>query len=167
MKSVETLYDYLGVTPQAAPDEIRDAFRRIARETHPDRNSDPDARHRFQHAAEAYEVLMDPERRSAYDRDIECRYFGSLADFFAKHPIANSVMTRMLPAAKASPMPGGDIRRPATAQATSHDRDGRKPLWPEPRGQWLRYVNQGEPGRNGALPGDAWEYVAPQKKTRA
>ncbi len=164
MKTVETLYDYLGVTPQAASGEIRDAFRRIARETHPDRNPDPDAKRRFQNASEAYAVLSDPVRRVQYDRGSARRYFGSLADFFGEHPVANSVMTRMLPAAKASPVPGKDVRRLTVVGPVTENR--RMSLWPLPRGHWLRYIDQGEPGKNGALPGDAWVFVAPEKKMR-
>ena len=48
---------------------IKKAFRRLARELHPDVNShDPEAEDKFKEAAEAYEVLSDPERRATYDR---------------------------------------------------------------------------------------------------
>lgn len=62
-------YEVLGVDRDATRDEIKRAFRRLARETHPDSNhDDPDAEHRFREAAEAYEVLSDPQKRAAYDR---------------------------------------------------------------------------------------------------
>ena len=62
-------YDILGVGREASADEIKKAFRRLARETHPDANPDsPDAEERFREVAEAYEVLSDPERRARYDR---------------------------------------------------------------------------------------------------
>jgi molecular chaperone DnaJ len=61
-------YDVLGVSRGAPPDEIKRAFRRLAMQYHPDRNSDPDAEQRFKDINEAYEVLSDPERRAAYDR---------------------------------------------------------------------------------------------------
>jgi molecular chaperone DnaJ len=62
-------YDVLGVTRDAGDAEIKKAFRRLARELHPDVNShDPAAEDKFKEAAEAYEVLSDADRRSTYDR---------------------------------------------------------------------------------------------------
>ena len=62
-------YNTLAVGREASAEEIKRAFRRIARETHPDANpGDLDAEARFRAAAEAYEVLSDPERRRLYDR---------------------------------------------------------------------------------------------------
>ena len=62
-------YRILGVDRDATQDEIKGAFRKLARETHPDSNpADPDAEHRFREIAEAYEVLSDPSRRALYDR---------------------------------------------------------------------------------------------------
>ena len=62
-------YRILGVERSATTEEIKKAFRKLARETHPDANpDDPEAEARFKVAAEAYEVLSDPERRRRYDR---------------------------------------------------------------------------------------------------
>jgi molecular chaperone DnaJ len=62
-------YDVLGVSRNAADAEIKKAFRRLARELHPDVNKDdPEAEAKFKEAAEAYEVLSDSERRATYDR---------------------------------------------------------------------------------------------------
>jgi DnaJ-class molecular chaperone len=61
-------YDVLGVDRGASEAEVKKAFRRLARELHPDVNDhDPAAEEKFKTAAEAYEVLSDPERRQVYD----------------------------------------------------------------------------------------------------
>ena len=61
-------YEVLGVSRDADDTQIKKAFRRLARELHPDVNAhDPDAESKFKEAAEAYEVLKDPERRRMYD----------------------------------------------------------------------------------------------------
>ncbi|MBV9338273.1 MAG: molecular chaperone DnaJ [Solirubrobacterales bacterium] len=69
MSSTRDYYDVLGVPRDADDATIKKAFRRLARELHPDVNShDPDAEEKFKEAAEAYEVLSDAERRATYDR---------------------------------------------------------------------------------------------------
>ena len=61
-------YEVLGVPRDADEAAVKKAFRRLARELHPDVNAhDPDAEAKFKEAAEAYEVLSDPERRQQYD----------------------------------------------------------------------------------------------------
>ena len=60
-------YAALGVEPEATPDEIKRAYRKLARKYHPDVSKEKDAEARFKDLAEAYEVLKDPERRAAYD----------------------------------------------------------------------------------------------------
>ena len=62
-------YDVLGVRRDASEQEIKKAFRLLARELHPDVNAhDPDAEEKFKEAAEAYEILSDADRRATYDR---------------------------------------------------------------------------------------------------
>ena len=61
-------YEVLGVERDAPPQEVKRAFRRLARELHPDVNAhDPEAEEKFKEAAEAYEVLSDAEQRRTYD----------------------------------------------------------------------------------------------------
>lgn len=61
-------YDVLGVSRDASPDELQQAFRRLARANHPDVNKDPGAEERFKEINEAYSALSDPELRKRYDR---------------------------------------------------------------------------------------------------
>jgi molecular chaperone DnaJ len=60
-------YSALGIRRDAAPDEIKRAYRRLARELHPDVNPDPQTQERFKEITQAYEVLSDPEKRQMYD----------------------------------------------------------------------------------------------------
>ncbi len=87
-------YEVIGVAPDASERDIKKAFRLLARELHPDVNShDPEAEEKFKEAAEAYEILSDPERRATYDRygfegldsrgfSSQAHGFGSFADIF-------------------------------------------------------------------------------------
>ncbi len=61
-------YEVLGVPKNASNEDLKSAFRRLARQYHPDVNSEPDAEERFKEINEAYAVLSDSDRRAAYDR---------------------------------------------------------------------------------------------------
>jgi curved DNA-binding protein len=60
-------YARLGLEKSATPEDIKRAYRKLARKYHPDVSKEPDAEAQFKEVAEAYEVLKDPERRAAYD----------------------------------------------------------------------------------------------------
>jgi molecular chaperone DnaJ len=64
----QDLYSLLGVDRDADPDTIKKAYRRLARQLHPDVNPDPQTQERFKEVTLAYEVLSDPQKRAAYDR---------------------------------------------------------------------------------------------------
>lgn len=61
-------YDIMGVARDATQDEIKRAYRKLARKYHPDVSKEPDAEDQFKAVGEAYEVLKDPEKRAAYDQ---------------------------------------------------------------------------------------------------
>jgi molecular chaperone DnaJ len=77
------LYAVLGVSRDAGQDEIKKAYRRIARELHPDVNPDPETQERFKEVTAAYEILSDPEKRQRYDAGPDAfGGFGSFGDIF-------------------------------------------------------------------------------------
>lgn len=67
MTEVRDLYTILGVSHDATEEEIKKAYRRLAREHHPDVSGDPESDDRFKEVAAAYEILSDPAKRRQYD----------------------------------------------------------------------------------------------------
>jgi molecular chaperone DnaJ len=109
-------YEVLGVARDADEAQIKSAFRRLARELHPDVNKhDPEAEDKFKEAAEAYEILSDAERRATYDRyghdglrsggfAPNFEGFGSISDLFDAF-----FGGAFGAAARGGPMQGGDV----------------------------------------------------------
>jgi molecular chaperone DnaJ len=108
-------YEVLGVARDADEQQIKKAFRQLARELHPDVNAhDPQAEEKFKEAAEAYEILSDPERRATYDRygheglrsggyAPNFDGFGSIGDLF------NAFFGAGAGGARGGPAQGGDL----------------------------------------------------------
>lgn len=108
-----TLYELLGLARNATPEEVRSAYHQAARRLHPDVNPEPGATELFLHIQEAYEVLSNPARRSAYDTNLPVE-----PDFPAPVSIATLYSTAAIPCiaepqliytlVKLTPPPGPD-----------------------------------------------------------
>ena len=165
-------YEILGVGRDADKAELKTAFRRLARELHPDVNDhDPEAEEKFKAAAEAYEVLSDPERRSAYDRygreglraggfppgggfgsaeDIFQAFFGSSFGFEARRgPMRGQDLIHTIEISAVEAMLGAKIRVP------SHEGEREIELPPgiQP-GTQFALRGHGMPGSGGGPSGD-------------
>ena len=115
------LYDVLGVPRDADQSQIKKAFRKLARELHPDVNKhDPEAEEKFKQAAEAYEILSDSDRRAIFDRygheglgarGFEPGFsgFGSFADIFDAFFGGGDPFGSAFGAAAGGAVQGGDI----------------------------------------------------------
>lgn len=83
MPAVKDFYEVLGVTEGASADEIKKAYRKLAREHHPDKNPDkPEAEAKFKEIQEAYSVLSDEQKRKEYDARRK-NPFGAYGDGFS------------------------------------------------------------------------------------
>jgi curved DNA-binding protein len=182
-------YEVLGVPRDADQDAIRRAYRRLAREYHPDLNSDSDAEERFKELGEAYEVLSDADKRERYDR-LGARWRDaereapeeSFEDFFTHqgfgegHVEFGEDLFEALFGARADradgPLRGRD--REALLELSLEDAlaGGRRRLTLDGRevsvnfpagvrdGQLIRVAGQGGVGRGGGPPGDLFLRVA-------
>ena len=99
-------YAVLGVTRESSEDEIRSAYRKLARQYHPDVNTADEASVRFREVTEAYEVLADPQRRQRYDM------FGSTdgAVGFGIDDLFNTFFGGEMRRRERGPMRGADLR---------------------------------------------------------
>ena len=164
-------YEVLGVARDAERAEVKTAFRRLARELHPDVNDhDPAAEEKFKEAAEAYEVLSDPERRRAYDTygheglrgngfapgagfgtidDIFQAFFGGQGIRFTRGPMRGQDLIHQVEITAIDAMLGASVKIP------SHEGEREIEL-PSGIQHGTQYALRGNglPGSNGGPPGD-------------
>ena len=125
-------YKTLGVEKKASADEIKKAYRKLARQYHPDTNKDAGAEERFKEVSEAYDVLSDPEKRKKYDRGglfTTANPFGGGAP--AAPPRPTSAASRTSSRASSTPAAGARARgrRPsagAISRRPSRSRSSRR-----------------------------------------
>jgi DnaJ-class molecular chaperone len=164
-------YEVLGVGRDANKAEVKTAFRRLARELHPDVNDhDPEAEEKFKAAAEAYEALSDPERRRAYDaygheglrgagaapggfgsvEDIFQAFFGGNFGFEVRRgPMRGQDLIHTVEISAVDAMLGAKIKVP------SHEGEREVELPPGVQpGSQFALRGHGMPGVNGGPPGD-------------
>ncbi len=177
----EDFYEILGVQRDANKAEVKTAFRKLARELHPDvNNHDPQAEEKFKAAAEAYEVLSDPERRRAYDayghqglrgggapggfgsvEDIFQAFFnGSFGFEVRRGPMRGQDLIHTVEISAVEAMLGAKIKVP------SHEGEREVELPPGTQpGSQFALRGHGMPGANGGPPGDmviAVQVIVPQ-----
>jgi len=183
-------YEVLDVPRDADQDTIRRAYRKLARQYHPDVNSDSDAEERFKEIGEAYEVLSDAEKRERYDR-LGARWHEteraapeeSFEDFFAHQGFGDGIradfgddLFEALFGARAGraagPLRGRDIEALLELSLEDALTGGRRRLTLDGRevnanfpagvrdGQLIRLAGRGGEGRDGGPPGDLFLRVA-------
>jgi len=165
-------YETLGVDRDASATDVKRAFRRLARELHPDVNAhDPEAEEKFKAAAEAYEVLSDPEQRRTYDayghdglrgggfppgggfgsvEEIFQAFFGSGFGFEVRRgPMRGQDLIHQIQISAVDAMLG------AKAKIPSHEGEREIELPPGiQHGTQFALRGHGMPGANGGPPGD-------------
>jgi DnaJ-class molecular chaperone len=175
-------YDVLGVSRDANKAEVKTAFRKLARELHPDVNDhDPEAEEKFKEAAEAYEVLSDPQRRQVYDahghaglrgaaaphgfssvEDIFQAFFGGAFGFEVRRgPMRGQDLLHTVEISAVDAMLGTKIAIP------SHEGEREIELPPGVQpGSQFALRGHGMPGANGGPPGDlivAVQVIVPEE----
>jgi len=166
-------YGTLGVSPKASSKEIKDAYRRIAAETHPDTHpNDAAAVAAFKKANEAYAVLSNAQRRELYDRAIAPVV--SVHDLFLRRQSGREFLETVLPSAPAAYRRGADE---CFAQDMPPAVDGKIKLsfdkpnsnatvsceiaLPHEARAWLKLESCGAVGRNGGKNGDLYVFLLP------
>lgn len=166
------LYNILGIARDATPEEIKKAYRGLAKRYHPDKNpGDEEASRLFKEANEAYEILTNPEKRRAYD--LAFAPPESVWDVFSRTNEGISVLETMLPTAPAATQRGMDVVCVADVQA-----DGTLSVVSPAQGEmpiecpsdpaatpWGMLNNFGAAGKNAAEPGKLYVFN-PQRHNR-
>jgi curved DNA-binding protein len=183
-------YQVLDVPRDADQDTIRRAYRKLARQYHPDVNSDSDAEERFKEIGEAYEVLSDAEKRERYDR-LGARWREtereapeeSFEDFFAQQGFGDGIradfgedlfeaLFGMRGGRATGPLRGRDIEALLELSIEDALTGGRRRLTLDGRevnanfpagvrdGQLIRLAGRGGEGRDGGPPGDLFLRVS-------
>lgn len=123
-------YEILGVSRNATDDELKQAFRKMARKYHPDVNKEPGAEEKFKEINEAFQVLSDPDKRAAYDRYGKAGVSGMgggfdysqvdlsdiLGDLFGFGGFGGFGQTRSSASGKNAPRRGADLQTSVTLQ---------------------------------------------------
>ncbi|HBK35111.1 MAG: Heat shock protein DnaJ domain protein [Candidatus Uhrbacteria bacterium GW2011_GWE2_40_58] len=177
MDTPQTLYEVLGVSRNATPQELKQAFRALSLQYHPDRNHDPEAQMRFQEIVEAYGVLSHPVRRRVYDGKQEL--IRSPSDLFKRHPSAIRTSERLRETAQSSSKPGKhlvivrevpskiltDGGRVWVVIPAMHGREAQEICLSVPVGHRLaRMAHLGEPGYLGGEAGDLFVLLIEKKE---
>src|SRR5579872_412714 len=140
MRVANDYYGVLGVRRDADSDEIKKAYRRLARELHPDVNPDPQTQERFKEITQAYEVLSDPGKRQMYDMGADpfAQAGAGAGGFGAGFPFSDIMDAFSAPGpapAGRAAGPGGAATRPSGSSSTWPNAPSARPgtWWSTPR----------------------------------